>query len=263
MKDDAKRGIAAFCRDAKPGLILIENDHTAPILDFAFEIAARMVDREPRKSIVIWSRKASLSLRGMWLAGDSMSKFHCWTLQGEAQDASRDETWMELEDIHRKRWRIQQEANYGVHRRNREPLQNAVEDVVVLDLKLDFAEMSKLNKAAKKLGKKVVAYIDQFAVVIGNRPVRSYVELAMNIGVAHGVDFSDCAENVWRISRRPDTGSTHLSDFIFGKEIHSYDCKLLSSEGDNKFEDGFESESDNGISFHSEEVLMDSITFTN
>ena len=262
MKDDAKRGIAAFCRDAKPGLILIEDDKVVPALEFALEIAIRMARSEATGQITIWSWKAIMNLHGMWLAGDSMSKIHCWTLGDEVLNGSRDETWLE-ENPQEHSWSLREESDHAAYSVDWFSLLGECNDVVVLDFELDFVEMSELNKAAKELGKKVVAYIDQFAVVIGNRPVRSYVDLAMNIGVAHGVDFSDCAENVWRISRRPDTGSTHLSNFIFGKEIHSYDCKLLSSEGDNKFEDGFESDSDNGISFHSEEVLMDSITFTN
>lgn len=256
MKDGVNRGIAAFCRDAKPGLILIEDDKVMPALEFAFEIAIRMARREASGRITIWSWQSFMNLHGMWLAGDSMSKIHCWTLGDEVLNGKHDETWLE-EILQEHSWSLREESDHAAHSVDWFSLLGECSDVVVLDFRLEFGDMCNLNKAAKELGKKVVAYIDQFAVVIGNRPVSSYVELAMNIGVVHGVDFSECAENVWRLSRRPDTGSTSLSDFIFGKEIHSYDCKLLSSEGGNKFEDGFESDSDNIISFHSEADLMD------
>ena len=42
MKDVARRGIEAYCRDARPGLIIIEDDKVIPAFEFAFEIAVRM-----------------------------------------------------------------------------------------------------------------------------------------------------------------------------------------------------------------------------
>ena len=62
MKDDAKRGIAAFCRDAKPGLILIEDDKVVPALDFASEIAIRMAKNKTAGLVTIWSWHSFLSL---------------------------------------------------------------------------------------------------------------------------------------------------------------------------------------------------------
>ena len=102
MKDDAKRGIAAFCRDAKPGLILIEDDKVIPAFEFAFEIAVRMARSEAAGQITIWSWKSIMNLHGMWLAGDSMSKIHCWTLGDETLAGNRDETW--LEEIQQESW---------------------------------------------------------------------------------------------------------------------------------------------------------------
>ena len=110
----------------------------------------------------------------------------------------------------------------------------------------------------------MVAYIDQFAVVIGNRPVRSYVELAMNIGVAHGVDFSECAENVWRISMHGSGGGMYASDFL-RKRIYSYACNLLSVNGAIENVDDFlfgQIKHNDCFSFHSEGTLIDTITFT-
>ena len=99
-----------------------------------------------------------------------------------------------------------------------------------------------------------MAYIDQFAVVIGNRPVRSYVELAMNIGVAHGVDLLECSENVWRISIRDSGAGMYSSDFR-GKYVFSYDCNLLSPNAPIEIVDDFrfgQNGHDDYIFFHSE-----------
>jgi len=264
MKDVAKRGIEAYCRDARPGLILIEDDKVIPAFEFAFEIAVRMARREATGQITIWSWQSFLSLHGMWLAGDSMTKIHCWTLGKKALDGKRDETW--LEDIQQEHsWSLREDSDHTAHSVDWFSLLGDCNDVVVLDFKLDFAEMRKLNKAAKELGKKVVAYIDQFTVVIGNRPVRSYVELAMNIGVAHGVDFSDCAENVWRISMHGSRGGMYASDFL-RKRIFSYACNLLSVNGAIENVDDFlfgQIEHKDCFSFHSELTLIDSVTFTN
>ena len=262
MKDDAKRGIAAFCRDAKPGLILIEDDKVVPALDFASEIAIRMAKNKTAGLVTIWSWHSFLSLHGMWLAGDSMSKIHCWTLGKEAFDGKRDETWLE-EICQEQSWSLREDSDHAAHSVWASRLE-ACSDVVVLDFKLDFVEMRELNKAAKKLGKIVVAYIDQFAAVIGNRPVRSYVELAMNIGVAQGVDFSECAENVWRISMHDSGGGMYTSDFL-RKQIYSYACNLLSVNGPIENVDDFlfgQSRDHDYFSFRSEETVIDTITFT-
>ena len=263
MKKDAKRGIEAYCRDAKPGLILIEDDKVMPAFEFAFEIAVRMARSEAAGQITIWSWKSIMNLHGMWLAGDSMSKIHCWTLGDETLAGNRDETW--LEEIQQEHsWNLREESDHAVHSVDRFSLLGECNDVVVLDFKLDFAEMRELNKAAKELGKKVVAYIDQFAVVIGNRPVCSYVELAMNIGVAHGVDFSECAENVWRISMHGSGGGMCTSDFL-RKQIYSYNCNLLSANGTSEVVDDFlfgQSGDYDCFSFHSEETVIDTVTFS-
>ena len=253
MKDDAKRGIAAFCRDAKPGLILIEDDKVVPALEFALEIAIRMARSEATGQITIWSWKAIMNLHCMWLAGDSMSKIHCWTLGDEVLNGSRNETWLEgIPQEHS--WSLREESDHTAYSLDWFSLLGECNDVVVLDFKLDFAEMCKLNKAAKELGKKVVAYIDQFDVVIGNRPVRSYVELAMNIGVAHGADLLECSENVWRISMHPSGGGMYSSDFR-GRHEFSYDCNLLSPNAPIEIVDDFrfgQNGHDDYIFFHSE-----------
>jgi len=153
MKDDAKRGIAAFCRDAKPGLILIEDDKVVPALEFALEIAIRMARSEATGQITIWSWKAFMNLRGMWLAGDSMSKIHCWTLGDEVLNGSRDETWLE-ENPQEHSWSLREESDHTAYSLDWFSLLGECNDVVVLDFKLDFAEMSKLNKAAKNCGKR-------------------------------------------------------------------------------------------------------------
>ena len=264
MKDDAKRGIAAFCRDAKPGLILIADDKVVPALEFALEIAIRMARSEATGQITIWSWKAIINLHGMWLAGDSMSKIHCWTLGDEVLNGSRDETWLE-ENPQEHSWSLREESDHTAYSLDWFSFLGECNDVVVLDFKLDFAEMSKLNKAAKKLGKKVVAYIDQFAVVIGNRPVRSYVELAMNIGVAHGADLLECSENVWRISMH-DSGAGMYSSGFRRRHVFPYDCNLLSPNAPIEVVDDFlfgQIRHDYYFSFRSEETVFDILAFTN
>lgn len=192
-----------------------------------------------------------------------MSKIHCWTLGKEAFDGKCGETW--LEDIQQEHsWSLREESVHTARSVDWFSLLGECSDVVVLDFRLEFPDMCKLNKAAKKLGKKVLAYIDQFAVVIGNRPVRSYVELAMNIGVAHGVDFSECAENVWRISMHGSGGGMYASDFL-RKRIYSYACNLLSVNGAIENVDDFlfgQIKHNDCFSFHSEGTLIDTITFT-
>lgn len=263
MKSVAKRGIEAYCRDAKPGLILIEDDKVIPAFEFAFEIAVRMARSEAAGQITIWSWKSIMNLHGMWLAGDSMSKIHCWMLGEEALGGKRDETW--LEEIYQEQsWSLREDSDHTAHSVDWVSLLESCSDVVVLDFKLDFVEMRELNKAAKKLGKIVVAYIAQFAAVIGNRPVRSYVELAMNIGVAHGVDFSECAENVWQISMHNSGGGMYTSDFL-RKQIYSYACNLLSVNGPIENIDDFlfgQSGDYDCYSFHSEETVIDTVTFS-
>ena len=264
MKDVAKRGIEAYCRDARPGLILIEDDKVIPAFEFAFEIAVRIARSEAAGQITIWSWKSIMNLHGMWLAGDSMSEIHCWTLGEEALDGKRDETWLE-EIPQEQSWSLREDSDHTAHSVDWFSLLGECNDVVVFDFKLNFAEMRKLNKAAKELGKKVVAYIDQFAAVIGNRPVRSYVELAMNIGVAHGADLLECSENVWRISMRDSGAGMYSSDFR-GRHVFSYDCNLLSPNAPIEVVDDFlfgQIGHDDYISFHSELTLIDSVTFTN
>ena len=264
MKDVARRGIEAYCRDARPGLIIIEDDKVIPAFEFAFEIAVRMARSEAAGQITIWSWKSIMNLHGMWLAGDSKSKIHCWTLGDEVLNGSRDETW--LEEIPQEHsWSLCEESDHTAHSVDWFSLLRGCSDVVVLDFRLEFPAMRILNKAAKELGKKVLAYIDQFAVVIGNRPVRSYVELAMNIGVAHGADLLECSENIWRISMH-DSGAGMYPSVFRGRHVFPYDCNLLSPNAPIEVVDDFlfgQIGHDDYISFRSEETVVDILAFTN
>ena len=78
-------GVAAFCRCLKPGLTLVDsNKNDMPKLEFAFEIAARMVTRGSPDRVSVLSWRSFLRLCGVWMIGDSLDTAYCWIFSRDA-----------------------------------------------------------------------------------------------------------------------------------------------------------------------------------
>ena len=197
------RKFADFCRNVSPGLILITGDEEVgwsgktPKLEFAFEIAARMVECESTNRIVVWSWQSFLSLCGVRLTGGSQFEAHHWVLQREAMGGARIEAW--LEEPLKPRMEVEDpEWLQNAYRSDWISIMDSGNDVVLLDFQtqLGFADMRELNKAAKAQRKTVLACADLKDAQGKAYSTDSYAELAMRIGIEHGVDFSECAETV-------------------------------------------------------------------
>lgn len=203
-------GVAAFCRSLKPGLTLVDsNKNDMPKLEFAFEIAARMVARGSADRVSVLSWRSFLRLCGVWMTGDSLDTTYCWTFSRDALET------INASGNPRRSFRglvTRVEVSFSCGLQKLDFLRNpqcfdwlssfrSGRHVVILDFKegaLSPAVMRELNKAAKSCG---IVMFASTGFLEGETQVDyakcSYFEIAMNIGVKHGVDFSDCAEGVF------------------------------------------------------------------
>ena len=194
--------LADFCRNLTPGLVLIDGNEGVPKFEFGFEIAARMVECESANRIAVWSWQSFLRLCGTWLTGDTLKQNHRWVIQREALGGARIEAW--LEEPLKPRMEIEDpEWLQNAHRADWSSILDSGNDVVLLDFQtqLCFADMREINKAAKASGKTIFACVELKDAQGKHYASRSYAELAMRIGIEHGIDFSECAETLALLER--------------------------------------------------------------
>lgn len=186
-----------FCRDLAPGLVLIDGNEDVPKLEFGFEIAARMLECESTDHIEVWSWQWFLRLCGVWLDGNSLKQIHRWIIQGEALTGTRIEAWLE-EPLRSKMGIGDSEWLQNAHRDDWSSILDSGNDVVLLDFKnqLGFKAMKEINDAAKTSKKTILACVELKDAQGKSYSTDSYAELAMHIGIEHGIDFSECAETV-------------------------------------------------------------------
>ena len=189
--------LADFCRNLTPGLVLIDGNERVPMFEFGFEIAARMVECESANRIEVWSWQSFLRLCGTWLTGDTLKQNHRWVIQGESLGGTRIEAW--LEEPLKPRMEVEDpEWLQNGCRADWSSILDSGNDVVLLDFKdrLGFKAMKELNAAAKAFKKTILACADLKDAQGKSHSIYSYAELAMRIGIEHGIDFSKYAETV-------------------------------------------------------------------
>ena len=189
--------LTEFCRNLTPGLVLIDGDEDEPKLEFGFEISARMLECESASSIDVWSWQSFLRLCGAWLTGDLLTQVHRWVIRGEVLAGVHTEAWLE-EPLGPRMGAEDQEWIQNAHRADWDSFLGLCNDIVLLDFKtqLGFSDMRELNSAAKASGKTVLACTDLKDAQGKSYSTDSYAELAMRVGIEHGIDFSECAETV-------------------------------------------------------------------
>ena len=199
-----------LCENKAPGIILIDGDgEKTACLDFAYEIGAMMVENGFAERLCVWSWQAFLWLHGRFLAGDSLTDVHCWTikkdvgiipppLQPLASTLIEDDMNIEKRrDLSRLI-----HAPESVHGK----LCVGDVDLTIADFrnKLSLRDMERINGAAKRAGKTIIV-VSRLTDAQGKPyETASYGELAMRISVEQGIDLTECAESLISVRDRGD-----------------------------------------------------------
>ena len=202
-KDESKPAwLMDLCKNKSPGIILIDGDNeNTPCLDLAYEIGAMMVENGFAERLCVWSWQALLWLHGRFLAGDSSTDVHCWTikkdvgiipppLQPLASTLIEDEMDIDTRNA-RMRLILTPESACG-------KLCVGGGNLTIVDFrnKLSLPDMERINGAAKRAGKKIIA-VSRLTDAQGKPyETASYGELAMRISVEQGIDLAECAESL-------------------------------------------------------------------
>ena len=203
-KDESKPAwLTDLCENKAPGIILIDGDgEKMPCLDFAYEIGAMMVENGLAPRLCVWSWQAFLWLHGRYLAGDSSTDVHCWTitkkvgimppsLQPLASTLIEDD--MSIETRRTLSRLIHAPASVS----GKLCLDGG--DITIADFrnKLSLPDMERINDAAKRAGMTFIVVsrlVDSQGKPYEN--IFSYGELAMRISVEQGIDLTKCAESL-------------------------------------------------------------------
>lgn len=191
-----------LCEKKAPGIILIDGDgEKTQCLDFAYEIGGMMLENGVAERLCVWSWQAFLWLHGRYLAGDSSTDVHCWTitrdvgiipplLQSLASTLIEDDMNIEKRrDLSRLI-----HAPESVHGK----LCVGDVDLTIADFrnKLSLPDMERINGAAKRAGKTIIV-VSRLTDAQGKPyETTSYGELAMRISVEQGIDLTECAESL-------------------------------------------------------------------
>ena len=202
-KDESKPAwLMDLCKNKSPGIILIDGDNeNTPCLDLAYEIGAMMVENGFAERLCVWSWQALLWLHGRFLAGDSSTDVHCWTikkdvgiipppLQPLASTLIEDEMDIDTRNA-RMRLILTPESACG-------KLCVGGGNLTIVDFrnKLSLPDMERINGAAKRAGKTIIA-VSRLTDAQGKPyETASYGELAMRISVEQGIDLAECAESL-------------------------------------------------------------------
>lgn len=202
-KDESRPAwLADLCENKEPGIILIDGDgEKTACLDFAYEIGAMMVENGFAERLCVWSWQALLWLHGRFLAGDSSTDVHCWTikkdvviipppLQPLASTLIEDDM-----NIEKRR-----DLSRLIHAPESAHGKLCVGDVdlTIADFrkKLSLPDMERINGAAKRAGKTIIV-VSRLTDAQGKPyETASYGELAMKVSIEHGVDLAECAESL-------------------------------------------------------------------
>lgn len=202
-KDESRPAwLTDLCENKAPGIILIDGDgEKTASLDFASEIGAMMLENGVAERLCVWSWQALLWLHGRFLAGDSSTDVHCWTitknvgimpppLQPLASTLIEDDM-----NIEKRR-----DLSRLIHAPESAHGKLCVGDVdlTIADFrnKLLLPDMERINGAAKRAGKTIIV-VSRLTDAQGKPyETASYGELAMRISVEQGIDLAECAESL-------------------------------------------------------------------
>ena len=202
-KDESRPAwLTDLCKNKAPGIILIDGDgEKTACLDFAYEIGAMMVENGFAERLCVWSWQALLWLHGRFLAGDSSTDVHCWTMKKDVVIIPPP-----LQPL--ASTLIEDDMNIE-KRRDLSRLIHALEsahgklcvgdvDLTIADFrnKLSLPDMERINGAAKRAGKTIIV-VSRLTDAQGKPyETASYGELAMRISVEQGIDLAECAESL-------------------------------------------------------------------
>lgn len=191
-----------LCENKAPGIILIDGDgEKTACLDFAYEIGAAMVENGFAEKLCVWSWQALLWLHGRFLAGDSSTDVHCWTIKKDVVIIPPSlqplaSTLIEDDMNIEKRRDLSRliHTPEGAHGK----LCVGDVDLTIADFrnKLSLPDMERINGVAKRAGKTIIV-VSRLTDAQGKPyETASYGELAMRISVEQGIDLAECAETL-------------------------------------------------------------------
>lgn len=203
-KDESRPAwLTDLCENKAPGIILIDGDgEKTACLDFSYEIGAMMVENGFVERLCVWSWQAFLWLHGRYLAGDSSTDVHCWTIKKDVGIIPHPlhplvSTLIEDDMNIEKRRDLSRliHAPESVHGK----LCVGDVDLTIADFrnKLSLPDMEWINGAAKRAGKTIIV-VSRLTDAQGKpyENIFSYGELAMRISVEQGIDLTECAESL-------------------------------------------------------------------
>ena len=203
-KDESRPAwLTDLCENKAPGIILIDGDgEKTASFDFAYEICAMMLENGVAERLCVWSWQALLWLHGRFLAGDSSTDVHCWTIKkdvGIIPPPLQPLASTLIEDD------MNIEKRRGLSRLIHAPESAhgklCVDDVdlTIADFrnKLSLPDMERINDAAKRSGKTIIV-VSRLTDAQGKpyENIFSYGELAMRISVEQGIGLAECVESL-------------------------------------------------------------------
>lgn len=227
-KDESKPAwLMDLCKNKSPGIILIDGDNeNTSCLDLAYEIGTMMVGNGSAERLCVWSWRAFLWLHGLFLAGDSSTDVHCWTIKKDVgifppHLQSLASTLIEDDMNIEKRRDLSRLIHAPASAHGKLCVGDV--DITIVDFrnKLSLPDMERINGTAKRAGKTIIV-VSRLTDARGKPyETASYGELAMRISVEQGFDLAECAESL--ISVR-ESGN-------------GYRCRLLKIWNDDRLGD--------------------------
>ena len=162
-KDESRPAwLTDLCENKAPGIILIDGDNeNTPCLDLAYEIGAMMVENGFAERLCVWSWQALLWLHGRFLAGDSSTDVHCWTIKKDVGIIPPPlqplvSTLIE-DDMNIEKRRDLSRLIHAPESAHGKLCVGAV-DLTIADFrnKLSLPDMERINGAAKRAGKTII-----------------------------------------------------------------------------------------------------------
>ncbi len=224
-----------LCNNKAPGIILIDGDgEKMPCLGFAYEIGATMVENGLAPRLCVWSWQAFLWLHGRYLMGDSATDVHCWTITGDVgiiPPSLQPLASTLIED------KMDTDTRNALMRLIHAPesadgtLCVGGGDLTIADFrnKLSLPDMEWINDAAKRAGRTIIVVSGLVNAQGKPYETTSYGELAMKIGIEHGVDLTECVESVISL-REQDRGQWHTPASILCRPLKIWDDDTSSDK---------------------------------